>query len=337
MIKTLPQALSRRRFLSGSLATAACAATGWKASRLPKRKPALIAITLDLEMSGHYPKRGMLEWNYRKGDLDDATKQYSVKAGKIVKQAGGVLHYFCVGRVLEHASVDWLKEIAADGHPIGNHTYDHVNVRARKPEETQHRFRRSPWLVRGMSAADIIRENIRTTSIALKERAGIQENGFRTPGGFANGLADRPDVQQMLLDLGFKWVSGKYPQHKTGEPKQEPSAEVYTDIVRAQQEAQPFVYESGLIEIPMSPISDVTGFRTNFWKRDWFLKATRLSVERAIETGGVFDFLAHPSCLVVEDPQFEIIQMICDVVKGAGDRAKIVGLDAIAGRVRESM
>ena len=31
-------------------------------------------------------------------------------------------------------------------------------------------------------------------------------------------------------------------------------------------------------------------------------------VEEAIRTGGVFDFLAHPSCLVVEDPTFEAVK-----------------------------
>ena len=52
----------------------------------------------------------------------------------------------------------------------------------------------------------------------------------------------------------------------------------------------------------------------------------------AIRTGGVFDFLAHPSCLVVEDPTFEAVKLVCDLVKEAGDRAAVVGLDTIADR-----
>ena len=46
-----------------------------------------------------------------------------------VKHAGGVLHFFAVGQVFEQPSVDWLKE-TKEGHPVGNHTYDHVNVTA---------------------------------------------------------------------------------------------------------------------------------------------------------------------------------------------------------------
>ena len=115
---------------------------------------------------------------------------------------------------------------------------------------------------------------------------------------------------------------------------QEPSPEVYADIVRAQAEAQPFVYPTGLVEIPMSPISDVGAFRSTYWKLDYFLKAVRMGVEWAIENRAVFDFLAHPSCLVVEDPKFETIKLICDLVEQSNGQAEIVGLDAIAERVR---
>ena len=73
----------------------------------------------------------------------------------------------------------------------------------------------------------------------------------------------------------------------------------------------------------MSPVSDVTAFRAHYWKLDWFLKAVRLAVQEAIKTGGVFDFLAHPSCLVVEDPSFEVVKLICDLVKDAGDTAAV--------------
>ena len=293
---------------------------------------ALIAMTLDLEMSAQYPRRGMTEWNYAKGNLDEATRQYAVEAARTAKEAGGLIHFFCVGRVLEQPSVDWLKQIAADGHPVGNHTYDHVYLLAKTPVECQFRFQRAPWLVEGKTVEQVLRENIRLTTIALKERAGIDVRGFRTPGGFADGLSGRPDLQQMLLDQGFAWVSSKYPRHATGEPKSEPTAAVYEDIVTQQQAAQPFVYPSGLVEVPMSPISDVNAFRSNDWKRAWFLEAIRRSVEWAIDTGGVFDFLAHPSCLVVEDPQFEAIQLICELVKKAGKCAAVVDLDTIARR-----
>jgi peptidoglycan/xylan/chitin deacetylase (PgdA/CDA1 family) len=320
--------ISRRSFLAGAAGMAGGAVLRAEPTR--EHRQARIAVTLDLEMSRDYPQRGITEWDYQKGNLDEATKAYAVEAGRRVKAHGGRIHFFCVGRVLEQPDVAWLKQLADDGHPIGNHTYDHVNVLATTAAETQFRFQRAPWLVAGKTAAEVTRENIRLTTEALRERAGIENAGFRTPGGFANGLTGRPDIQQMLLDVGFTWVSSKYPPHERGVAGERPTAAVFDSIVAAQAQSQPLVYPSGLIEIPMSPISDVTAFRSQRWKLNDFLTALRRAVEWTIETGGVFDFLGHPSCLVVEDPGFESIELLCRLARDSGGRAELTDLSAIA-------
>ncbi len=281
-----------------------------------------------------YPTRDVTEWDFQKGNLNEPTKKYALQAARIVKGLGGVIHFFCVGRVCEQADVDWLKKIAAMGHPVGNHTYDHVNVWTKIPEKTQFRFQRSPWLIRGKTAAEIIRENIRITTLALKQRAGIDADGFRTPGGSHAALDGREDLQHLLLDQGFTWVSSKYPRQQSSKPGAEPGEAVFASIVAAQQQAQPYVYPTGLIEIPMSPISDVGAFRTSRWKLAHFLKSVRRCVEWAIENKAVFDFLCHPSIMYVEDPKLETIKLICDLVKRSGDTAEIVGLSEIARHVK---
>lgn len=341
-------AMTRRRFVaaaatagvglaSGRFARFARAAEGVSDSArriAADEKRALIAITLDLEMSRNFPTWETTHWDYEKGNLDADTKRYSVEAAKRVKEQGGRIHFFAVGRVCEQEDISWLKQIAADGHPVGNHTYDHVYVLAKKPEDIQFRFKRAPWLIEGRTPAEVIADNIRLTNLALKERAGITADGFRTPGGFANGLADRPDVQQMLLDAGFQWVSSKYPTHPMSKAGETPSAEIFEGIVKAQPTAQPFIYPSGLIEVPMNPVSDINAFRTGRWSLDSFLKAIRLGVEWAIENHAVYDFLAHPSCLLATDPKFEAISLICEIANKAGNRAALVDLDTIAERAK---
>ena len=320
---------SRRHFLAASAASVL--ASGAVAPMRPGA--AQIAITLDLEMSANFPKREDTHWNFEKGNLDDATKAYAVEAGRRVCEAGGYIHYFCVGRVLEQPDVSWLTQLAADGHPIGNHTYDHVNVTATRTENLQFRFQRSPWLIDGRTVEEVIRENIRLTTLALKQRAGIDNRGFRTPGGFAEGLVGREDIQRLLIESGFRWISSKYPPHANGTPLQEPTPEVYADIIAKQQSSQPFVYPTGLIEIPMSPISDIGAFRTGRWKLDWFLEAIRQAVTWAIEHNAVFDFLAHPSCLVATDPEFRSIELICSMVRESTGKTSLVTLDDIADAV----
>lgn len=325
-------AASRRQFVGRSaLALAALAGPALPAAA-PLRK-ARVTITLDLEMSRNFPTWEQTHWDYEKGNLDDDAKRYTVEIARRVKARGGVVHLFLVGRALEQENVDWLKQLLADGHHVGNHTYDHVNVKAAKADQIQFRFQRAPWLIAGKKPAAVVRENIEQCTAAMKSRLGVAPLGFRTPGGFANGLADAPDIQKMLRELGFGWCSAKYPAHQAAKPGEEPDAALVASVVRAQAEAQPFRYPGGLVEIPMSPISDIGAFRTGRWKLDWFLRVTRAVVEHCIEHGLVFDFLAHPSCLGVVDPECRTVEMICDLVTKHRERAELVNLETVAGTV----
>lgn len=328
--------MNRRQFLqSATTAIAACGlAPLARADGAKPRAAAQIAISLDLEMARNFPTWESSEWDYQKGNLNDEMKAYALEAARRVKAAGGVVHFFLVARALEQPNVDWLKQLIDGGHRIGNHTYDHVNLLATRNEDVQFRFKRCPWLVEGKKPVDVIRENIALANAAIKSRLGVDAAGFRTPGGFATGLLGREDLQAMMKELGFTWISGKYPAHKVGEVGKEPTQDVLDDIVKQQAAAQPFVYPNGLKEIPMAPISDIGAFRNGRWKLESFLKAIRLGVEWAIENGAVFDLLSHPACLYVMDPQFRVVDLVCDLVKKAGDRAAIVDLDTIAKSVR---
>src|SRR5437667_11768525 len=128
---TKPRRMTRRSFLATS--AAAVAAGAFAKPLAGAAEKASIAITLDLEMARNFPTWETTHWDYEKGNLNDETKRYAVEAARRVKAHGGVIHFFLVARALEQENVDWLKQIAAAGHPIGNHTYDHVNVLALRP------------------------------------------------------------------------------------------------------------------------------------------------------------------------------------------------------------
>jgi len=328
--------ITRRDWLKGTAAVVSSSALGSKSIIASgSTKLARIAITLDLEMSRNFPTWEATHWDYEKGNLDEATKRYAVQAAHRVHQFGGKIHYFAVGRALEQSDVGWLKEIADLGHPIGNHTYDHINVQAARKEDLQFRFQRAPWLLADRPLLDLIRENIDLTSKALRSRIGVDPEGFRTPGGFADGLRNHPEIRALLKDLGYRWVSSLYPTHPNTQPMQQPSPETLDQIAQAQVHSQPFVYADGLIEIPMSPISDIGAFRTGRWKLEWFLQSVEKSLRWAIEHRGVFDFLAHPSCLGVVDPEFKTIDLICRIVQEAEGKALLSDLNEIADNLTQ--
>lgn len=328
---------TRRQWMLGGLAGACALAAPWgrRAFAAPNGK-AQIAITLDLEMSRNFPTWETTAWDYEKGNLDEPTKRYAREAARRVHKYGGVIHFFAVGRVFEQADLTWLKEIADEGHPIGNHTYDHINVRATRKEDLQFRFQRAPWLLPDKELLAIIGDNIALTTKAMRSRIDVAPRGFRTPGGFNDGLQTTPDVRAELLRQGYTWVSSLYPSHPYTGPMEKPSAELLAQIARALDHAQPFAYPDGLIEIPMAPISDIGAFRTGRWELGWFMESVERSVRHAIENRLVFDFLAHPSCLGVVDPDFRTIELICRLVKENDDRAELTDLDAIAARFAEA-
>ena len=313
--------MTRRQFAGAALMT-------WRGRA--QETVAMVSIALDCEMSARYPTWEQTEWNYKKGDLDEATKEYAVGAARRVAAAGGKMHFFVVGRVFEQPSVAWLEEIVRLGHAVGNHTYDHVNVKATEVSQTQYRFARAPWLAQGKTATELIDQNIRMCAVAMTARLGVKPNGFRTPGGFPNGLKDRPDLQHMLLAQGYTWVSSLYPRHPVKPDTGAPQPGELEAIPTVQEAAQPFVYPSGLVELPMNPPSDVGTMRTGRWRLADFRKGVQAGLDWCIERGKVWDFLSHPSAIGVADPNFEIIDLIIDAVKRAGPRARMVRLDTIA-------
>ncbi len=336
--------ISRRQWLKTATATAVLSGSlvknhGHCSSLVDEAADhkALIAITLDLEMVMHYPQWGMTEWNFEKGNLTDPVKQYALEVCRRVKAKGGIVQCFVVGRVFEQPDVEWIRQIVQEGHAVGNHTYDHVNLWAKKPEELQYRFSRCPWLIRNKSIPEVIRENIRLTEWAMQARLGVTPIGFRTPGGSPEGLQGRLDLQQLLLDCGCSWVSSMAP-HVAVQPEN-PTEVDFTAIVRAQATSQPFVYPSGLIEIPMSPHGDVASFRRKDkkWKLRDFLTMVEKNIRWAIDNRAVYDLLTHPGLMLYEDPHMETYDLVCDLVHQSGGNAILVDLQTIAERVQASL
>ncbi|MBU6172416.1 MAG: chitin deacetylase, partial [Planctomycetes bacterium] len=65
----------------------------------------------------------------------------------------------------------------------------------------------------------------------------------------------------------------------------------------------------------------------------WFLESIRRSLEWTLDNNAVYDFLAHPSCLSVEDPECKIIELICRIVARSQNRGVVTTLDKIAASI----
>src|SRR6266446_3301436 len=95
------KSISRRQFLADSFLMGAGVLCAGNANGDDNQKElasnddkALIAISLDLEMSRNFPRWEETHWDYEKGNLNAETKAYAVEACRRVKAHGGVLHSF---------------------------------------------------------------------------------------------------------------------------------------------------------------------------------------------------------------------------------------------------
>ena len=146
----------------------------------------------------------------------------------------------------------------------------------------------------------------------------------------------RPDLQQMLVDQGFRWVQSRYPIHPPVPKGQQPSRQLLESVVDVLPGAQPAVYDSGLIEIPMSPPTDIIAFRVANWTLENYLLSIQLGVEKAIREKLVYVHLFHLGSIAPSDPEFRSIDLLCKLVGDAGDQAKLVTGDQIADSLASS-
>lgn len=169
-----PTELSRRTCLA-KLATfgGVVAASSLSQANAPIRTKAKIAITLDLEIGAAFHVGKILIGITKRGILKGA-KDYAVRKTDLVKAKGGHIHFFLVGSALGTRSHLVEETGRRSGHPIGNHTYDHVNLLATQPKEIQFKFQRSPWLISGQTIAQVIHQNIELAKRAIKGSLGIE-------------------------------------------------------------------------------------------------------------------------------------------------------------------
>ena len=131
--------------------------------------------------------------------------------------------YFVVGQVFEQTGYHLAEEPLRPGRTSGGQP--HLRPCQRESETARRHpsfglSRARTWLIEGKKPHEVIRENVRLTSVAATEDpAGNRPGQLPHAGGFSEGLSDRPDVQLMLRKMGFSWVSSKYPAHPLGEAR----------------------------------------------------------------------------------------------------------------------
>ena len=125
------------------------------------------------------------------GHLNKDIRKYIGKLVTIAETFDSKLQFFIQGNTFEvQEDVNLWKKVAARGHAIDSHMYNHESMLMLTPEE--------------------VRSQLTRTKKLIESELKTENMGLRGPWGYSNGIKDREDIQQAVLDSGLKWVSTQF-------------------------------------------------------------------------------------------------------------------------------
>ena len=201
--------------------------------KLPSNVRCAVAITYDTDMAGGYSPDGVCHGRTARFLMD-----YIEVLCETAEEFGVSLQFFQIANGLEVKDVvSHLKKIISRGHYVDCHTYNHINLAYSSPEEID----------RDLSLANQL----------FERELGFRSNVLRGPGGYRHGDL-KIENQLIILKNGYRWVSGEFDYELL--KKNISKSQDYEYIVSAPSRNRPFIYPTGLIEIPIQGWTDRTWF-----------------------------------------------------------------------------
>jgi peptidoglycan/xylan/chitin deacetylase (PgdA/CDA1 family) len=301
---------------------------------LPQGVRCAVALSYDLEMCAGYAPDGV-----NHGRLMPALQEYTLRLCEVAERYGVALHFFYVCNGLEGVDarsplVTFLRELVERGHVIDSHTYSHQGL--------------------AVVDAETLNQELAHANRLLWERLGVRSTVLRGPGGYPDGRRTlSPANRRVILDNGFRWVSGEYDPATYGLPREE--------WVSAPARNLPYRHADGLVEIPiqgwtdrmwfdMRPEADAAlreewraahGHRPvpEGWRAPWtvphamedWIALNRDCLETAYQHGLMWVPCWHPYTQYLHDPDARILTALLEHAASKPERAWVCTLrDAAA-------
>lgn len=112
---------------------------------------------------------------------DGPNPEFTPKVLHLLRQFGAKATFFCIGQQVENHP-DTLKQILADGHSVGNHTYSHSKS-----------F--------GLFGSEKVKGELRMTKSIVKDLTGLKMNLYRPAFGVTN-----PQIEKTVKSLGLQSI-----------------------------------------------------------------------------------------------------------------------------------
>lgn len=267
-----------------------------------KSRRCVIAIGYDIErmfeseelyFTRNPPPRKEVSYPGPKWNLTPECIQYVRKLMDIADRHSVKIQFFALGHSVE-ASPGIFHEILTRKHHLGQHTYSHLALTANLDE--------------------VMDDVSKTQEIFIRE-LGLKPFGLRAPGMYKHGIDSLQELQTKLKAVGIQYVSTLY------------------DESRRMEEMQPYLFPTGLLEIPGYGTSDRNysshlGNTLSQWTR-----YVRSQVQQACEKKLFYSPDLHPCLEAVLDPEGTTIETMIETARENSANAWITSLDDVARQV----
>ncbi len=224
---------------------------------------------------------------------------------------------FLVGKVIENNAEEIKPLVGNPLFDLQQHSYSHRPVKSyvmdfrQMPDEEMQQIewlRGRPKVIvhRGMSLEEV-KEEVTTTQQRMRDLLGIAQNrGMTCPFAYYQGLLDRPDVTDLLYDLGIRFVRSWGRNYYGWNP--------------TPFDVQPFFYEAhghdDMLEIPIQGWHDVLWKSQHGWTNiEGYVAMLKDGLQEVLDHDYVWSFLAHDWSSVREDPEMSGIRAFIEYAR----------------------
>jgi len=252
-------------------------------------------------------------------------RRFLLQAERLHSELRAPCTLFIVGQVVEN---NW-RELASlrkrsSLFNYEQHTYSHMLLKPVHMDDGK-----AVTLVRG-GTLQAVEEEVSRTNRLLAQRLGVDCWGLTGPWGYYRGLADRPDILEVLEREGIRFTRTWARDERDYQP-------VPFDI-------QPFWYEPQgfpeILEFPVQGWQDVHWRDANGWDNTRaYLQMLKETVDMVAERGIVWGYGTHDWSSIRQDPEMSIMRGFLEYAKDRGLRIvdyRTFYLEAIARRREEA-
>lgn len=233
----------------------------------------------------------------------DAELSYLPRLLAQAKEFSCQVHFFALGFGVLHYP-DLLKQVVESGFALDSHLHTHR--------------------VKLIDEYNSVYEELLTAEHLLCS-IGAHLQGVGATGMYPKALDGREDVQGLLVERGYQWVSSRF------------------NLEQTLEQLQPYRYANGLLELPCAGWSDMTFF---YYYKDrpalpeysvpehtlpHLIAQVKTLISRAARQGLVYAIDLHPAVLAKHDPGMEFLPAVAEHARREG--VELADLRTIAGQI----